>query len=47
LQVDLARHAGALREWMSTSKSAHDEQYKDLPGHVSRLEATVFGDERR
>ena len=47
LQADLARHAGSLREWMSTLMAAHDEKYADLPGRVRQLEATVFGDERR
>jgi hypothetical protein len=47
LQADLARHAGALREWMSTLMAAHDEKYADLPGRVRQLEATAFGDERR
>jgi hypothetical protein len=42
LNAELARHAGALYESMSTLISASNEQYADLPGRVSRLETTVF-----
>ena len=42
LNAELARHAGALYESMSTLISASDEKYADLPGRVSRLETTVF-----
>ncbi len=42
LNAELARHAGALYESMSTLISASNEKYADLPGRVSRLETTVF-----
>ena len=42
LSAELARHAGAIQESMSALFAARDEQYADLPGRVSRLEAAVF-----
>ena len=47
LSAELARHAGAIQESMSALFAAHDEQYADLPGRVSRLEAAVFPAKRR
>jgi len=47
LHAELARHAGAIYESMSTLISASDEKYADLPKRVSRLEATVFAPEQR
>ena len=43
LQTDLARHAGALQEWMSSMITAYDDKYADLPGRVKALETRVFG----
>jgi F0F1-type ATP synthase membrane subunit b/b' len=45
--AELARHAKAIQEAMSTQISAIDEKYADLPARVSRLEAAVFVPERR
>jgi hypothetical protein len=38
LSRELAGHASALRESMSSEISVVDEKYKDLPSRVSRLE---------
>jgi hypothetical protein len=46
MQTEMARQFGALQEWISTQISVVDEKYKDLPGRVNRLEATVFGPRR-
>jgi hypothetical protein len=46
MQTEMARHFGALQEWISTQLSIVDEKYKDLPERVNRLEATVFGPRR-
>jgi hypothetical protein len=43
LQTDLARHAGALQESMSSMITAYDDKYADLPGRVKALETRVFG----
>jgi chromosome segregation ATPase len=45
--AELARHAKAIQEAMSTQISAIDEKYADLPARVSRLETAVFVPERR
>jgi hypothetical protein len=45
--VDLARHARTAYESMSPLISAIDEKYADLPGRVSRLEASVFPPKQR
>jgi hypothetical protein len=47
LSAELARHVGAIHEAMSAWFAASDEQYADLPGRVSRLEATVFAPKQR
>jgi hypothetical protein len=47
LQLDLARHTEAIREWISTMISVIDEKYVDLPSRVSRLENAVFAPEQR
>jgi hypothetical protein len=47
LQLDLARHANALHEWLTSMLRAHDEKYADLPARVNRLESAVFTPERR
>jgi hypothetical protein len=44
---ELARHAQALFEAMTTQISVIDEKYNDIPARVSRLEAAVFEPERR
>ena len=45
--AELARHAKAIQEAMSTQVSAIEEKYADLPPRVSRLETAVFVPERR
>jgi hypothetical protein len=47
LSAELARHAGAIQESMIALFAARDEQYADLPGRVSRLEAAVFAPKQR
>jgi hypothetical protein len=47
LLTELARHAKAIQEAMSTQISVIDEKYADLPARVSRLESTVFAPEKR
>jgi len=47
LLTDLARHTKAAFEAMAMQVSAIDDKYAELPGRVSRLEATVFPPERR
>jgi len=42
LLTDLARHTKAACEMMAMQISAIDDKYAELPGRVSRLEATVF-----
>jgi hypothetical protein len=39
--TELARHARAIQESVSTQISVIDEKYRDLPARVGRLEATV------
>jgi chromosome segregation ATPase len=43
LLAELARHTSAIHEAMRTEIKASFEPLADLPGRVSRLEATVFG----
>jgi hypothetical protein len=45
--AELARHAKAIQEALSTQGSAIDEKYADLPRRVRRLEAAVFEPEPR
>ena len=45
--TELARHARAIQETISTQVSVIDEKYADLPGRVSRLEAAVFARRQR
>jgi hypothetical protein len=40
-QIDRARHASTLHEWIATMIRAHDEKYVDLPERVSRLESAA------
>jgi len=47
LLTDLARHTKAPFEAMAMQVSAIDDKYAELPGRVSRLEATVFPPRRR
>jgi hypothetical protein len=47
LGAELARHAGAINESISTRFAASDEKYADLPGRVNRLEAAVFTPKQR
>jgi len=47
LSTELARHAQAILEAMQSQISASHDRYADLPGRVSRLEATVFTPEQR
>jgi len=42
LLTELARHAQAIQEAMSTHISVIDEKYADLPARVKRLETRVF-----
>ena len=42
LLTDLARHTKAACEMIAMQVSAIDDKYAELPGRVSRLEATVF-----
>ena len=41
--AELARHAKAIQESVSTQITAVDEKYKDLPARVSRLESAGNG----
>ncbi|TMQ04128.1 MAG: hypothetical protein E6J90_25845 [Deltaproteobacteria bacterium] len=47
LSAELASHAKALHETMRRDISIVDDQYKDLPGRVKRLEVAVFRGRRR
>ena len=47
LLTELARHARAIQEAVSTQISVIDEKYADLPARMERLEATVFRNKRR
>ena len=40
--TELARYVKAMQETLLVQVSVVDEQYKDLPGRVNRLEAAVF-----
>jgi hypothetical protein len=44
---ELRRHTTASAEELRTQVSVVDEQYRDLPGRVTRLEAKVFGPRKR
>jgi hypothetical protein len=47
VRVELARHTRANYESMATMISAIDDKYKDLPGRMKRLEATMRPSRRR
>jgi hypothetical protein len=47
LLAELARHTGAIQEWMSKQISIIDEKYADLPSRVTQLEAKVSTRRRR
>lgn len=44
---ELRRHPAASAEDLRTHVSVVDEQYRDLPARVTRLEATVFAPKKR
>ena len=44
---DLARHVNVILEAMQTRITTVDEQYKDLPARVTRLEEEVFRPKRQ
>lgn len=47
IQADLARHVKVMEENGRRGLAVVDEQYKDLPPRVTRLEAKVFAPKRR
>jgi hypothetical protein len=47
IATEIARAFGAMQEWVAARICAVDDQYKDLPGRVGRLESTVFAPEPR
>ena len=47
LLAELARHTSAANEEMRGNVAVVDEQYKDLPARVTRLEAKVFAPPKR
>lgn len=47
LHDELARHSSANRDELTGRVNVVDEQYRDLPARVTRLEATVFAPKRK
>jgi hypothetical protein len=47
MMTELARHPQASHEQSIKLLATIDDKYADLPGRVSRLEGTVFPNERR